>query len=153
MGRNWNWRPITIAIPRPATRAGLTNRRHACPKWHAERFAWQAAFTAAPFLSLFFFFFFLISFARPASLYCEQYVYTYTNIWLRRHFLFININQFHALNFIRSFFQASTCFEHMCSSSGGQKLYYTVSSIITPIGGRPVHGMKSRKISSSCMLC
>jgi len=28
----------------------------------------------------------------------------------------------------------------MCSSSGGQKLYYTASGIITPIGGRPVHG-------------
>ena len=39
-----------------------------------------------------------------------------------------------------SLFQASTCFEHMCSSSGGQKLYYTVSGIITPIGGLPLHG-------------
>ena len=28
-----------------------------------------------------------------------------------------------------SLFQSSTCFEHMCSSSGGQKLYYTVSGI------------------------
>ena len=27
----------------------------------------------------------------------------------------------------------------MCSSSGGQKLYYTASGIITPIGSRPVH--------------
>ena len=26
----------------------------------------------------------------------------------------------------------------MCSSSGGQKLYYTASGIITPTGGRPV---------------
>ena len=25
----------------------------------------------------------------------------------------------------------------MCSSSGGQKLYYTASGIVTPIGGRP----------------
>ena len=48
--------------------------------------------------------------------------------------LFININQLDALNFIVSLFQASTCFDHMCSSSGGQKLYYTVSGIITPIG-------------------
>ena len=55
-------------------------------------------------------------------------------------YLFININQLDALNFILSLFQASTCFEHMCSSSGGQKLYYTVSGIITPIGGCPVHG-------------
>ena len=38
-----------------------------------------------------------------------------------------------------SLLHASTCFEHMCSSSGGQKLYYTVSGIITPIGGCPVH--------------
>ena len=35
-------------------------------------------------------------------------------------YLFININQLDALNFIISLFQASTCFEHMCSLSGGQ---------------------------------
>ena len=35
-------------------------------------------------------------------------------------YLFININQLDVLNFIISLFQASTCFEHMCSSSGGQ---------------------------------
>ena len=57
-------------------------------------------------------------------------------------YLFININQLDALNFIISLFQASTCFEHMCSSSGGQKLYYTVSGIITPVGGRPVHRLR-----------
>ena len=34
--------------------------------------------------------------------------------------LFININQLDALNFTISLFQASTCFEQMCSSSGGQ---------------------------------
>ena len=38
-------------------------------------------------------------------------------------YLFININQLDAPNFIISLFQASTCFEHMCSTSGGQKLY------------------------------
>jgi len=27
----------------------------------------------------------------------------------------------------------------MCSSSGGQKFYYTASGIITPVGGRPMH--------------
>ena len=54
-------------------------------------------------------------------------------------YLFLNINQLDALNFIISLFQASTFFEHMCSSSGGQKLYYTVSGIITLIGGRPMH--------------
>jgi len=30
----------------------------------------------------------------------------------------------------------------MCSSSGGQKLYYTASGIITPIGGRPVRRLR-----------
>jgi len=35
-------------------------------------------------------------------------------------YLFININQLDAPNLIISLFQASTCFEHMCSSSGGQ---------------------------------
>ena len=35
-------------------------------------------------------------------------------------YLFLNINQLVALNIIISLFQASTCFEHMCSSSGGQ---------------------------------
>ena len=55
-----------------------------------------------------------------------------TSICLR--LLFININQLDELNFIISLFQASTCFEHMCSSSGGQKFYYTLSGIITPIG-------------------
>ena len=27
----------------------------------------------------------------------------------------------------------------MCSSSGVQNLYYTVSGIVIPVGGRPVH--------------
>ena len=36
------------------------------------------------------------------------------------HFIYLNINQLDALNFIMSLFHASTCFEHMCSSSGGQ---------------------------------
>ena len=34
--------------------------------------------------------------------------------------IYLNINQLDALNFIMSLFHASTCFEHMCSSSGGQ---------------------------------
>ena len=54
-------------------------------------------------------------------------------------YLFLNINQLDALNFIISLFHASTCFEHMCLSSGGQKLYYTVSGTITLIGGRTGH--------------
>jgi len=35
-------------------------------------------------------------------------------------YTYLNINQLDALNFIMSLFQASTCFEHICSSSGGQ---------------------------------
>ena len=47
-------------------------------------------------------------------------------------YLFLNINQLDALNFIISLFQASTCFEHMCSSSGGQNctIQPLVSSLI-----------------------
>ena len=56
--------------------------------------------------------------------------------------IYLNINQLDALNFIMSLFHASTCFEHICSSSGGQKLYYTASGIITPVGGRPVHRLR-----------
>ena len=40
--------------------------------------------------------------------------------------LFININQLNALNFVLSLFQAPTCFEHMCSSSGGQIVLYSL---------------------------
>ena len=47
------------------------------------------------------------------QLYCQLY------ITCQLH-LFININQFDALNFVISLFQTSTCFEHMYSSSGGQ---------------------------------
>ena len=57
-------------------------------------------------------------------------------------YLFLNINQVDALHFITSLFQASTRFEHMCSSSGGQKLYYTVSGIITL---KQVNGLKLLK--------
>ena len=53
-----------------------------------------------------------------------------------------------------SLFYASTCFEHMCCSSGGQKLYYTVSGIITPIGGRLVHRLVNIKINIlRCTVC
>ena len=39
-----------------------------------------------------------------------------------------------------SLFHASTCFEHHVLIVRRPKLNYTVSGIITPIGGRPVHG-------------
>ena len=35
-------------------------------------------------------------------------------------YIYLNINQPDALNFIMSLFHASTCFEHTCLSSGGQ---------------------------------
>ena len=54
--------------------------------------------------------------------------------------IFLNINQLDALNFIIGLFQASTCFEHMWSSSGGQNC--TIQSLVSShsVGGRPVHG-------------
>ena len=53
-------------------------------------------------------------------------------------YVYLNIHQLDALNFIMSLFHASTCFEQMCPSSGGQNC--TIQPrIITPIGGRPMH--------------
>jgi hypothetical protein len=49
-------------------RTGILNLRQTCPKWQAERFGWHMTVTAVPF--------FFISFAHPAYLYCEEYVYT-----------------------------------------------------------------------------
>ena len=46
----------------------------------------------------------------------------------------------HKICFTISLFHASTCFEHHVLIARRSKLYYTVSGIITPIGGRPVHG-------------
>ena len=60
--------------------------------------------------------------------------------------LFLNINQLDALNFVISLFQASTCFEHHVLIVRRAKLYYTVSGIITPIGGRPVHRVLSQSV-------
>ena len=40
-----------------------------------------------------------------------------------------------------SLFHASTCFEHYVLIIKRPKLYYTVSGIITPVGGRPVHNL------------
>ena len=51
-------------------------------------------------------------------------------------YLFLRINQLDALNIIISLFQASKCFEHMCSSSRGQKFYYTESRVLS----QSVHG-------------
>ena len=46
----------------------------------------------------------------------------------------------HKICFTVSLFHASTCFEHHVLIVRRSKLYYTASGIITPIGGRPVHG-------------
>ena len=43
--------------------------------------------------------------------------------------IYLNINQLDALNFVISLFQASTCFEHMCLSSGGQNC--TIQSLVS----------------------
>ena len=60
-------------------------------------------------------------------------------IYCRLLFVYLNINQLDALNFIMSLFHASTCFEHMCSSSGGQNC--TIQPLVSShsAGGRPVH--------------
>jgi hypothetical protein len=44
-----------------------------------------------------------------------------------------------------SLFQASTCFEHHVLIVRRSKLYYTVSGIVAPIGGRPVHRSAHRQ--------
>jgi len=53
------------------------------------------------------------------------------------------INQIDTQNFCFtvSLFHASTCFEHKVLIISGSKLHYTASGIITPIGGRLVHGL------------
>ena len=44
-------------------------------------------------------------------------------------YIYLNINQLDALNFIMNLFHAPTCFEHTCSSSGGQN--YTIQPLIS----------------------
>ena len=53
----------------------------------------------------------------------QYWFWDYESCWCYRlvqNVVHLNINQLDALNFIMSLFHASTCFEHMCSSSGGQ---------------------------------
>ena len=47
------------------------------------------------------------------------------------HYIYLNINQLDALNFIMSLFHPSTCFEHMCSSSGGQNCTTCIQSLVS----------------------
>ena len=66
-----------------------------------------------------------------------------------RHYqdIYLNINQLDALNFIMSLFHASTYFEHHVLIVTRAKLYYTISGIITPIGGRPVHRLREDSLN------
>jgi hypothetical protein len=52
--------------------------------------------------------------------------------------------------FIISSLYTSTCFEHYVLIIRRSELYYTGSSIITPVGGRPVHRLTEE---SSLNLC
>ena len=54
------------------TRPGLTNLRHACPKWQAVRYPWHSAFTAVQF-----FYFFC-----PNSVSILSYIYIYIYIFI-----------------------------------------------------------------------
>ena len=57
-------------------------------------------------------------------------------------YIYLNINQLDALNFIMSLFHASTCFEHNVLIVRRSKLYYTASGIITL---KQVSGLKLLK--------
>jgi len=48
----------------------------------------------------------------------------------------------HKILFHKSLLYASTCFEHYVLIIRRSKLYYTVSGIMTPVGGRPVHRLR-----------
>ena len=63
------------------------------------------------------------------------------NLW----YSFININQIDALNFITNFVSSLYMFRAHVIIVRRAKLYYTVSGIITHIGGRPVHGTATHR--------
>ena len=68
----------------------------------------------------------------------------------RSHYLLrLAINQLNAHNscFIISLLYFSTCFEHYVLIIMRSKLYYTASGVITPAGGRPVHGTATYRVS------
>jgi len=97
---------------------------------------------------------------NPALIYSKVNVTgKYTNTWITFDLLltvhlciFISvINQFDAQNicFTISLFHVSTCFQHTCSSSGGQNCITQPPGIITPTSGRVVHKLRE----SSLNLC
>jgi len=57
-------------------------------------------------------------------------------------YIYLNINQLEALNFIMSLFHACTCFEHMCLSSWGKNCTIQPLVIITL---KQVSGLKLLK--------
>ena len=60
----------------------------------------------------------------------NQYIYFFLYFADRAsQYIYLNINQLDALNFIMSLFSASTCFEHKCLSSGGQN--YTIQPLVS----------------------
>jgi hypothetical protein len=65
------------SVERPIT--GLLKLWRACPKWHA-------AFSVVPFL-------FFTPFPRPASVYCEEYVYIYA--YLTAYRMYKNYHCYH----------------------------------------------------------
>ena len=54
---------------------------------------------------------------QPISINCTLYISKMFVIIIDTclFFIYLNINQLHALNFKMSVFHASTCFEHLCS--------------------------------------
>ena len=67
-------------------------------------------------------------------------------------YIYLNINQLDALNLLMRLFHACTCFEYHVLIVRRSKFYYTVSGIITPIGG--CHLRRLREDSQSSLnLC
>jgi hypothetical protein len=70
--RKWCYCQEQSAVSGP----GLTNLRHACPKWHAETFYFRAAFTAFPIFILL-----LPDHHLRALIYIYIYTHTHTPIY------------------------------------------------------------------------
>ena len=60
-----------------------------------------------------------VSLQRNKDFESKLYIFFFNFADRASPYIHLNINQLDALNFIMSLFHASTCFEHMCSSSGG----------------------------------
>ena len=67
--------------------------------------------------------------------------------WEATSFLFLNINQLDALNFIISFISSLYMFRAHVLIVRRAELYYTVSGIITPICGCPVHRLREDSVN------